>query len=103
MDAKDIFEKAIELVGSGDYKNDCNDDECAYCAISTAKTELDEQHGTGASLMECILFPNGGLGSDRPLESARNILIKMKVGNEPMSKAEVLILLGSALKAVKVA
>jgi len=91
LTSKDVINKAVEIIKSNEYDNTCGDGECLFCAISRAKTILDEQHGTGASLVECFMYPTGGLFSDFPLEMARDLIqIKLGGSDPPTSKEEAI-------------
>jgi len=92
---KDVLSGAIERIESGNYSS-CNDGECPYCAIAEAKTALDEANGTGVSIASALMYPRGGLPSDKPLEEARD-KVTSQLGDlgPPLSKLDALELLRS--------
>ena len=75
----DVLERAIALIESGPLPESHRDhgEWCPYCAISLAKSQLDEERGTGLDLGQCfeqVVFGLSELESDEPLIEARERL-----------------------------
>lgn len=78
----DVIQRAIEIINRGNppYTWSDHGDCCPWCAISTAKTELDEENNTGISisvaLSQLLTGQFDEVDSDEPLVFARKALAK---------------------------
>lgn len=76
----DVLERAIQIIQRGNPPFSWSDhgECCPWCAASTAKGELDNEHGTGVSFSEALedyLYGKvNEVDSDEPLVFARKAL-----------------------------
>ena len=87
MKSSDVLERAIELIRAGKVRESCIEN-CLFCAIAQAKTELDIETGEGVSNITAISqFARQDfqeMPEDKPLVDARDILMKL---NGPQNRA----------------
>ncbi len=99
----DVIERAIEIVNRGNPPFEWSDEGecCPWCAISTAKTELDTEHGTGLSFIEALSFFHEEVASDEPLVFARKALAKWNdVDPYSITKVQAIEILLQAKKVI---
>lgn len=74
----DVLERAYELVSTPPYPWSEHGEVCIYCAIATAKTELDREFGDSLTEEDWLAYAMTGQifhkESDKPLEEARDII-----------------------------
>ena len=103
MDKQDVLKRAIEIIESGPLPYDYAEhgEYCPYCAISKAKTDLDEENDTGLSTSNCFRQLIHGWDfsgeEDAPLVDARQAISKDGALLPPYFKDKTLEVLKIAL------
>jgi len=99
VDGRTVLERAKLIIESGPLPDDYSEHGayCPYCAISKAKTDLDEELGTGHSVGECLKqlacgWDFGG-EEDRPLMEAKNAIQLDGILHPPYTKEKTIIIL----------
>jgi hypothetical protein len=92
----EVLQRAIEILERGPLTGMWSEhgEWCPYCAIGLAKSELDEEHGTGLDPIDSAIFYYNGVESDRPLIEARK---KLGTVDRPFKKHETMGRLSSAI------
>jgi len=76
----DVLRRAHEILTAGPLSNACAP-YCPWCAIAKAKGQLDDEHGVGLDIAECVLYWDIDVESDRPLIEARRALASWNTVN----------------------
>lgn len=105
--SKDVLQRAYELVSVPPYLWSEHGECCIYCAIATAKTELDREYGDDMTPADWVLYLHTSAihlkESDKPLVEAMKIVqdLLAQVGNVQDTQKFCLSILSRALAEMK--
>jgi len=100
--AVEVLQRAYEILSAGPLPPDSCGPYCPWCAAAQAKSELDEEYGTGLGMVEVFIYYNTEVESDRPLIEARTALkpwATVDIAN--LSQDAALAILKDALKSLE--